>query len=136
MQTAINILAFVTGIIVVVALLLAFDWARTHKRVTTQGNRGNHMSKLSHSNQEMMDQIERDAENQPDGPIEQRTQWFKAGDHPAVRRPTEAHLQPSPGLKNCGVVVTAKGEELIREGDWIVQDESGIRIETGELPQR
>jgi hypothetical protein len=59
-----------------------------------------------------------------------RTQWFNYGDHPDVRRPKEAHLQPCDGLKNCGLITTANGEELIREGDWIVTDENGAhRIE-------
>jgi hypothetical protein len=61
-----------------------------------------------------------------------RVQWQKYGDHPAVRRPLEAHLQPCVGLKNCGLITTANGEELIREGDWIVTDEHGIvSIEPG-----
>ncbi len=55
-----------------------------------------------------------------------RTQWFDFGDHPAVRRPKESHLQPCPGIKNCGMLTTPAGDVLVREGDWIVENEAGI----------
>lgn len=54
-----------------------------------------------------------------------RTQWFNYGDHPAVRRPKETHLQPVQGIKNCGIITVAGGDTLIREGDWIIEDDDG-----------
>jgi hypothetical protein len=55
-----------------------------------------------------------------------RTQWFKRGDHPNVRHPKEGHLQPCDGLRNCGFLPMPNGEVLIREGDWIIEDNSGV----------
>lgn len=54
-----------------------------------------------------------------------RTQWFNYGDHPAVRRPKEAHLQPVSGIRNCGILPTGCGEVLIREGDWVIENDDG-----------
>ena len=53
-----------------------------------------------------------------------RTQWNKLGDHSAVTRPKEAHLQPVEGMRNCGML----GDVLVREGDWIIDHDDG-RIE-------
>jgi hypothetical protein len=87
------------------------------------------MSKLAHSNQTTMDEIERkrmlEDNTMTRRHIMGRTQWFDFGDHPAVRRPTEAHLQPVPGMKNVGIITTTKGEVMVREGDWIVTYEDG-----------
>lgn len=55
-----------------------------------------------------------------------RTQWIKHGDHSHVRRPKESHLQSVHGLRNCGFLPTPNGEVLIREGDWIVEDDCGV----------
>lgn len=81
------------------------------------------MSKLAHSNQATMDEIERQ-QRLEDGTMK-RTQWWNYGDHPAVRRPTESHLQPVPGMKNVGIITTPDGETLVREGDWIETADDG-----------
>ena len=55
-----------------------------------------------------------------------RIQWFKDGDHPAVLRPKEAHLQPVSGILNCGILPVPDGIVIVREGDWILTDDRGI----------
>lgn len=61
-----------------------------------------------------------------------RTQWNKLGDHPAVMRPKEAHLQPVEGMLNCGML----GDVLVREGDWIVDHDDGrLEIERTHDPR-
>ena len=48
------------------------------------------------------------------------TQWFKDGDHPAVR--------PSPftqATKRLGVIDTLEGEHVVTPGDWIITGVKG-----------
>lgn len=55
-----------------------------------------------------------------------KMQWFADGDHPAVKRPKESYLQPCPGLLNAGILETGGGSYVVvREGDWLLLDDSG-----------
>lgn len=49
-------------------------------------------------------------------PIEvEATQWFKLGDHPAVRKPS---INWDDG--ECGWVDTLEGGHIVTPGDWII----------------
>lgn len=53
--------------------------------------------------------------------VVEATQWFKAGDHPAVRPSRFTQV-----TKRLGVVDTLEGEQVVTPGDWII---TGIRGE-------
>lgn len=53
------------------------------------------------------------------------TQWVKHGDHPAVKRSSEPHMQDCPGLCDIGVIETLEGQHIVRSGDWIITGVKG-----------
>lgn len=56
-------------------------------------------------------------------------QWFKDGDHPAVRRATrDQAIGLVPGLlwEHAGWVATLEGGHVVKPGDWII---TGIKGE-------
>ena len=53
--------------------------------------------------------------------VVEATQWFKAGDHPAVRPSRFTQV-----TKRLGVVDTLEGEQVVTPGDWII---TGIKGE-------
>lgn len=57
-------------------------------------------------------------------------QWFKDGDHPAVRRPVLRDVatfqQPVEQLSACGVIGTLENpQHLVTPGDWIITGVKG-----------
>lgn len=47
--------------------------------------------------------------------VVEATQWFKAGDHPAVRPSRFTQV-----TKRLGVIDTLEGEHVVTPGDWII----------------
>lgn len=53
--------------------------------------------------------------------VVEATQWFKPGDHPAVKK-----TAPGRGsLKPRGVVQTAGGTAIVDPGDWVITEPNG-----------
>ena len=52
--------------------------------------------------------------------VVEATQWFKDGDHPAVRPSRFAQV-----TKRVGVIDTLEGEMVVTPGDWIITGVKG-----------
>lgn len=57
--------------------------------------------------------------------VVEAVQWFKHGDHPAVKRRPEAYMQDCPGVCDIGEIETLEGPHLVRSGDWIITGVKG-----------
>ena len=65
-------------------------------------------------------------------PVEiEATQWFKHGDHPMVRVPTDTAnsqwYEKTYGIEpgSCGLIDTLEGAHYVTPGDWIITGVKG-----------